>query len=365
MSNFEALFRFLSDVDRKVLDYLERSPSAPQLEPPHLQDSVWAYMRRPAKRLRPALVMLACGAVGGDPEIAVPAAAGVELFHTWTLVHDDIIDDDALRRGFPTVHVAAADRIQNDLGLNAEAARHYGRSVAILTGDAQYGWSIAAIAEAGLSGKVNPLVILRIIQVLQSQVVGQLVSGELLDVEYGLRRERAQTRPTEEQILKMLWLKTGVLCAFAGLAGAMIGKDCDNPKDSQAEAISEFAGKCGTAFQLQDDIIGIAGNEADTGKPVGSDIVEGKLTLIVLEALKNASEAQRSQLLSVLGNKQATKPQIERTTRLLRELGGIEYVNQKAQALVREALTQLETIPPSEPKQLLESLAEFMIDRRF
>lgn len=365
MSKFETLFSYLSVVDAKILDYLAGSPAALVLQPPHLYDHVWSYIRRPAKRLRPALAMLACGAVGGDPENSIPAAAAIEMFHTWTLVHDDVIDNDALRRGSPTVHVAAAAYGAREFDLDAEEALEYGRSMAILTGDAQSGWSTALLSECGLNGSVDPLVVLRLVHHLQSHVVALLLSGEALDVEYGLGRDQFRVDIDADKILEMLWLKTGVLCEFAARAGAMIGKNTPLLDDADVSAIATFAGRCGIAFQLQDDIIGILGEESDTGKPVGSDIREGKLTLIVYEALRNASSSQRASLLAVLGNREASSSEVSRATALLQELGGVARASALALEYVAGALPLLDRIPESPSKGLLQSWAGFMIDRRF
>jgi len=365
MSKFEALFSYLSAVDGQILDYLRGSPASVVVQPPHLHDQVWSYIQRPAKRLRPALAMMACGAVGGDPSLAIPAAAGIEMFHTWTLVHDDVIDNDALRRGSPTVHVAAASYGEATFGLSGSEALDYGRNMAILTGDAQSGWATALIAESGLQGGVDPLVVLRLIHHLQSTVVSLLLSGEALDVEYSLGHDQLRTDIDADKIVQMLWLKTGVLCEFAGRAGAMIGKNTSDLHDADVDAIATFAGRCGIAFQLQDDIIGILGDESDTGKPVGSDIREGKLTLIVFEALSKASPAQRASLLSVLGNREASSSEVSEATALMQELGGVARVSALATEYIDGALPLLDRLPASESKALLQSWAEFMIDRRF
>jgi len=365
MQKFDALLRYLSTVDRDLLAYLGSSPSSSELPAGHLNDAVWSYVRRPAKRLRPGVLMLACGAVGGDPSIALPAAAAVELFHTWTLVHDDIIDNDHMRRGSPTVHAAAARYGADSLGLSPEEATTYGRNIAILAGDVQTGWSTSLLAECGLSGAVDPLVVLTLIRHLQSKIVADLIMGEAQDVEFSLVGDPALSDIDEEKILRMLWLKTGVLYEFAGRAGAMIGRNTTDLNDPQVEAIASFAGKCGIAFQLQDDIIGILGEEADTGKPKGSDIREGKLTLIVHEAFKNASEGQCATLMATLGNGGATSQELEEVTALLCELGGVERAASLARSYIESAVPFLHSLPESEPRTLLEGWSEFMIDRQF
>lgn len=370
MQKFDSLFAYLAEVDRDVLAYLRDSPANLKLdsgsfESRYLQEAVWSYVSRPAKRLRPAVMLLACGAVGGNPRSALPAAAGVEMFHTWTLVHDDIIDQDNLRRGAPTVHAAAREYGQSQLGLSEEVATEYGRNLAMLVGDAQTGWTTALFTECGLRSGVDPLVVLTILHHLQSRIVAQLVAGETMDYEFSLLHEQLAPGITESKIIDMLWLKTGVLYEFAGCSGAMIGKETKHLDDEQVDAIAQFAGRCGTAFQLQDDILGIVGQQNETGKPFGSDIREGKLTLVVYEARANASEAQWQQIEATLGNRHASFQEIEDVAHLLRDLGGIDQTAARARDYIESALPLLDPIPSSVSKSLLEDWAAFMIDRRF
>ena len=130
----------------------------------------------------------------------------------------------------------------------------------------------------------------------------RLVDGEALDVQFSLQ---ALDAVTEADILDMMQKKTGVLYAFAATAGASIGLNAWQPDDPVVKALTDFARNCGIAFQLQDDVLGITGNAAATGKPVGADIREGKRTLIVKESLRNAAPQQREMMLDTLGSRTA------------------------------------------------------------
>jgi geranylgeranyl diphosphate synthase type I len=169
----------------------------------------------------------------------------------------------------------------------------------------------------------------------------------------------------EEKILAMLWKKTGALYQFAGKAGAMIGIDQPNNKHPYVEALSQFTSHCGMAFQLQDDILGILGNEKTLGKPVGSDIREGKRTVIVYHSLSAASRSERSLILKTLGNPKATPAQVKNVTKLFVKLGGIEHAAELAQKYVRKAIAALEPLPETEYKQLLMQWADYMVNRTF
>jgi len=153
---------FFTELDRRcklIREYILDPGSVSRFNPEDIQLAVTAYVRYGGKRLRPAILLFSCGAVGGDECVALPAAAAVEIFHTWTLVHDDIIDRDPIRRGEPTVHQFYRQRGLDHDGsfrLTPEEARHYGISVAILTGDIQHGWGISLMAELSTRNSVDP-----------------------------------------------------------------------------------------------------------------------------------------------------------------------------------------------------------------
>ncbi len=363
--NNKELLSFLQGAEENILSYLATSDVAQYFQPDDIRNSAWSYIHRPAKRLRPAVLLMACGSVGGDEDIAVPAAAGVEIFHTWTLVHDDLIDNDALRRGFPTVHEAAAKKSSKSFGFDEIRSKEYGRNIAILTGDMQHGWATTLFIDCALKKNVDLAVVMVILKHLQSYVLANLIYGEVLDVQYGMASGIDWPNINENTIVEMLWLKTGILYEFAGLAGAMIGKNTTDFHDTHVKAIKSFTGHCGTAFQLQDDIIGILGDEKETGKPVGSDIREGKKTVIVYEALKNASSTQKKEILSVLGRRDASINQVREVTSLLQELGGVQRTQELARMYIEKAIPFLEVIEDSKYRRLLYAWADFMINRRF
>jgi geranylgeranyl diphosphate synthase type I len=363
----KVFFSYLGNTEKRISEFFEKYEAQQYFKPTDIYDSVFSYIRRPAKRLRPSVLLMAAGSLGGDDreKLAIPAAAGVELFHTWTLVHDDLIDNDNLRRGEPTVHKAMSERSKKSLGVSDGVAKEYGRDIAVLAGDIQHGWSIAAFVDCALHMSVDPMLILKLIKHLQSYVIGNLICGEVLDVQYGMAKGMDIFDIDEEKIINMLWLKTGVLYEFAGLAGALIGKNSTDFEDEQVLAIKNFAGSCGTAFQLQDDILGILGDEKSIGKPVGSDIREGKKTVIVYESIKNASASEKNKILSVLGNKEASPNEVSEVTVLFQELGGTERTGKLAKQYLEKALPHLDVISDSKYKNLLVLWADFMINRKF
>ena len=194
-----------------VYDYLEAWPESSRFRPADIHDAIYSYISRRGKALRPLVLLLSCGAVGGDEERALPAAAAVEVFHTWTLVHDDIIDRDDTRRGSPTVHKEYEQHAEANFGLHAEAAGHYGRTVAILAGDLQQSWAFALLGDLRERG-VGPDLIMELVRRMATWLTPQLLEGEMLDVQFS---STPFTSLSESRVLDMLTKKTGALLEYA------------------------------------------------------------------------------------------------------------------------------------------------------
>jgi geranylgeranyl diphosphate synthase type I len=359
--------RFLNAIatrNKLVQDYVLSERYINRFAPEDMAEAICAYFEYGGKRLRPAVLLFSCGAVGGDEERAIPAAAAIEIFHTWTLVHDDIIDRDGTRRGEATVHERFYKKALRHptLKFTKRDALHYGVSLGILAGDVQHGWGISLMTELSRMNGVDPAVTLYLINALDTYVLTQLVEGEVLDIQYS---HLPVEQVTEEMVEAMLWKKTGALYEFAGMAGAMIGLDNPDPEHELTRSISAFTSRCGTAFQLQDDILGIVGDERRLGKPVGSDIREGKCTTIILTAFHRANQRQKKLLNEVLGDDKAPGEAVSEVIKLLVDLGGIKHTRDRARHYIQLALPELEKVPPSPYRELLASWAEFMIERDF
>jgi geranylgeranyl diphosphate synthase type I len=356
---------FLAEMSTRsqwIRDYLRSGKYVQRFPEGHIRDSVYSYVNTGGKCLRPAVLLFCCGAVGGDETKALPAAAGIEMFHTWTLVHDDIIDRDDKRRGSPTVHAEFAARARAELGLDERGSEHYGTTVAIMTGDIQHGWAVSLFTELSTRQNVDPDISLYLIQCLDTDVLNRLMDGEMSDVQYS---KAPMDALDEHLIIDALRKKTGAVYEFAGKAGAMIGLDTRDPNHKWVRALSAFAEGCGTAFQLQDDILGVVGDERQLGKPVGSDIREGKRTTIVHFALRNATSQERKRLGELLGNEAITDDEVTDATRLLAELGGIEETRRLAERYVADSQKHLDLLPPSRYRDLLAAWAEYVISRDF
>lgn len=344
-----------------VYDYLDNWPGSDNFKPAEIHDALFSYVRQRGKGLRPALLLLSCGAAGGDEKQALPAAAAVEVYQTWTLVHDDIIDRDQTRRGKPTVHAHYAALARDQYAMSPEEANHYGLAVGILAGDLQQSWVYSLISDLGSTG-VSPDTTMALISRMSGELTPTLLEGEMLDVQYATSPPHTLR---ESEVLHMLSCKTAALLEYSAWAGATIGVGARTDRDHVAERLGRFAFLCGIAFQLHDDILGLTADESVLGKPVGSDIREGKRTLVVYRALARLSGQDRTQLLATLGNASATTGEVSRSLQIVQESGAIGEVRDLANSYISQALAVLDAVPVSDYRLLLASWASYVLARKY
>ncbi len=352
---------YLKESGEAVLSYYKENPPYP-LTPKELMDGTFVYFERGGKRLRPAICRLAAGALGGSEaeKAAAPCALALELYHNWTLIHDDMIDHDDLRRGKKAVHKLISDGMLSET--DGETAKEYGFDAALLAGDALHSASVYYLSRLSDSGFVPAEVTLKILKLLEGEYGPRLISGETLDTKNGLiyGKSRFFDR-SEEEVLFMMAGKTGALFAISALSGALIGTKNADEKKEECAALARFAESCGLAFQLQDDILGITSTEEKLGKPIGSDIREGKPTLLLLTAYKNATEEEKAFLRKVIGIS-TDESDILRAREILLARG-VKETEEKAFAFLEEAKKNLSLLPDSPWKDLLEAWRSFMLNR--
>ncbi len=342
----------LGRVAASVKAFLEASDYCEQLAPDCLQQAALAYPRRGGKMLRPALVLWSCGLFAADRDRALPVAAAVELFHTWTLVHDDIIDQDDTRRGGPSAHRLVQDLVGDD-----SRAAQFGISQAILAGDVQQAWSTSLILQAdGVPANIRLALAAR----MNDELTPQLISGEAMDVEFELR---PFTDITVDEMEQMLRLKTAILLRYAAEAGAMIGLEITDRTDDRVTAIGDFAEAAGLAFQLRDDLLGMFGDEDKLGKPVGSDLRQGKRTYLFAQAMECLDADVRRRFQDLLGTADLTSAQIAEAAEILRAGGALAATEAKMQQYHATALTRLRQLPAGACRNLLQAWAEYTVNR--
>jgi len=357
----DTLSVYLAERRKAVVDYIEGFGLTHLVSMPHIRDFLLSYPLRGGKSLRPALVALAAGAAGGSDQTkkTLPLQAAVELYHNWTLIHDDIIDEDDFRRGKPSLHREIEIAVRK--GDHDKGAEKYGRDMAVLVGDLMHG-NVNLLLLRLVDESVDPKVVLKILWLMHSELTPALVDGEAEDVRF-CRENIGEI--TEDQIVEMLEGKTAALFEFCGTAGALVGLGIDDPSDDAVSALSGFSRASGLAFQIQDDILGLVGDQEKLGKPRGSDLREGKHTLILLHAFREGSKDQLARISPLIGKGDITPDEVDLAESIIREIGSIDYVNAIAREYIESALPFLDEINPSPSRDLLAGLAEYMIEREF
>ena len=349
----------LRKVASEVTAVLSADPFPSAIYPECLRSAVRSYPLRGGKRIRPALVLWSCGLFGGDVKSAMNAAAAVEIYHSWTLVHDDIIDEDDVRRGCPTAHVELTAHAASAYKRSPECCAKFGRDMAILAGDIQQAWSIDLFMRSVESG-CDPMLVMELTRRLQDTVNRGLISGEALDVELPMR---ALDRVSREEILKTITGKTVCLlqfCLQTGGAIALKNADLNRP---ELRTLGDYAAAMGTAFQLRDDYLGIFGDLKTFGKPLGSDFQEGKPTLMFHDALHSLPEAGRRELLALTGLPEYPAETIEKIRALLQESGAAERSLNEISRYTETAMQCLNALPDNSYRQLLTDLTAYMLRR--
>jgi geranylgeranyl diphosphate synthase type I len=286
---------------------------------------------RSGKRVRPVLCLLSCEACGGDWEQALPAGAAIEIMHNFTLVHDDIEDRDETRRGRPTVWTL------------------WGDAHAINVGDAMFALSNLSLILLTERGVPASIVVAACCLFNITQLA--LTGGQYLDIGFENRDD-----VSVEDYLVMVEGKTAALAACSCEMGALIA----GAPDEQCKYLREFGRNLGLTFQMCDDILGIWGDPALTGKPAGADIARRKKSLPILYGLERDAE-----LRALLGQGELSASDVRRATELLERVGSREYTHQLAQEHHAQALAALEEADLKGPaQQALYELEMMLLNRK-
>jgi geranylgeranyl diphosphate synthase type I len=311
----------------------------PPAEPERLYAASRHLIEAGGKRLRPALVLLVAEALGGESDdyYAFPgldgdevdvmtAAVGVELIHTFTLAHDDIMDEDDMRRGERAVH------------------REYDLSTAILAGDTLFAKGFDHLTRTGAKPERQLTAIRRL-----AETCTRICEGQELDVEFEFAD---QVLP--EEYMRMVELKTAVLYgAAAAIPAVLLGAD-----EETVDALYQYGVESGTAFQIHDDVLDLTVPSEELGKRRGSDLLEGKRTIITLHA------RQHGVAVDELLDDEPAEADIDAAVDRLHAAGSIEYARERAEELTMSSKERLDVLPESETRALLADLADYLIHRR-
>ena len=292
-----------------------------------MHEEVNAYLlKMRGKLFRPTLLLLTSEVGGRSHADALPLAAVVELVHLATLVHDDAVDHSVLRRGLPTV---------NHL---------WNHQVAIITGDFLYSRSIMELSRIGRLEAVHSLA--RASNEMSVGELRQLVAYDALEF-------------SEEDYYRLIGCKTASLMSAACDMGALVGMA------EYQETFRRFGHALGMAFQIADDLLDYEGSEELTGKPVGHDLRERKVTLPLVEAMRHLSSDDRGRVRHFFTRLDPADDEIEGIVDLVREAGGLEYARARAEAFAEEAESALDEIPErGEAMDTLRESIRYAIERR-
>jgi len=299
--------------------------------PKMLYDAAGHLIVNGGKRLRPYMVIKSCQILGGKTSNAMPAASAVEMVHNFTLVHDDIMDNDEMRHGVPTVH------------------KKFGMPVAILAGDVLFSKAFQVISNSKLSGNAMTQLISRL-----AKGCVDVCEGQLLDI----KMAEEKRIPSQSEYIEMIGKKTAALfdvsCAMGSICATSNKRDIEN--------LSSFGKNLGIAFQITDDLIGVMGDPKITKKPVGNDLREGKKSLPILMAIKSAKGNNKKTILKAFGNQKTSKSELKRAVDVIRALGIEENVRNQALKYAERAEKSLSKYSGA-PKRELVELLDFVVKR--
>ncbi len=293
-----------------------------------LLDLIIKYLsQKKGKQIRPTLVLLAAGTCGGINERSYTGGAMVELLHTATLIHDDVVDKSDERRGMASI--------------NAE----WNNKIAILVGD--------FLLSKGLLASIdqNEFEFLKIV----SNAVRRISEGELLSI------EKARSLEVDEDIyFRITADKTASLMASC----CEIGAHSANANAEERKAMADYGEFLGIAFQIKDDIMDYTSKKFAIGKPVGNDLKEKKITLPLLYAFKQSERSKVKQIIKTIKKKKATKDEVKEIIDYVISIGGIDYAEKKAQEYIDKAKEAISIFEDSIYKQSLIDLADFVVSRK-
>lgn len=324
MNNIEKIKQNANYVN-KVLKYqLEGKPLSLYQAASHL-------IAHGGKRLRPYMVIQSTKLLGGDKKSAIRAACAIEMVHNFTLVHDDIMDNDETRHGVPTTH------------------NKFGIPVAILAGDVLFSKAYEVISNQGL----QPKIVSKLVSKLARACV-DVCEGQILDISMAEQKRI----PSREEYIQMIEKKTSALFEVSCAMGAI----CANGTETDIKNLASFGKNLGVAFQITDDLIGVMGDPMITKKPVGNDLREGKKSLPILLAIKKSKGKDKKIILKAFGNVKAKREEIKTAVDTIRKLGIEEIVREEALKYAEKAKKSLEKYNVDKKEELI-SLLDFVVKR--
>lgn len=310
------------------------------------------YVMSGGKRLRPALMYFGYLAAGGRNKNAIiPATMSVEFLHACFIIQDDIMDRDDLRHGRETMHRYYEVWAKKNLDLDRDNRYHFGVSQAICLGDVAFEMAYRALADSSFNERLKARALVKMSNIVSSTAMGQMSDVLAENLRF----------VSEKQVLNILEYKTARYTIFGPL---LIGAILAGKSDKYCRMLCNYAVPLGIAFQIRDDILGMFGDKRITGKPVGADLKEGKMTLLIVETLKRCDPGQKDAILKQLGNHKCLRKNLEEARDIIRDTGALAYSETMAEKLATQSKLALEKLPfGRRDKKILSAIADFVIKR--
>jgi geranylgeranyl diphosphate synthase type II len=314
-------------IDDKTSSFIQKN------EPVTLYKPLKYILNGGGKRIRPVLLLFSCEAAGGNPLDAVNAAIAVEILHNFTLIHDDIMDNADSRRGKETIH------------------KVWDSNVAILAGDNLVGLAYESLL------KTQSADISKVVKEFTTGII-EVCEGQSFDKEFEIRKDVTLT-----DYMMMIDKKTSKLLETSAAIGALIA----NANPDEYDALKLFARNLGLAFQIQDDLLDILGDEKKFGKKIGGDIIEGKKTYLLLKAIELVDkEPDKSRVLKIVsdsGIRPGFEKEIENIKKIYSDYGVIKEAREEIEHYTKEAENYLSVFRNNEAKEMLKWFSRMLLGR--
>ena len=327
-NKFQRIMKIIETYKEDFVGYLNEKIGIK--EPVNLYEPIHYILQIGGKRLRPVLTLMTCEIFNGQAKDAYEAALAIEIFHNFTLVHDDIMDSAPIRRGFETVH------------------KKWDINTGILSGDAMM------IMAYQCFENYEPAVYKKLMM-LFSKTALEVCEGQQLDIDFESRND-----VTIPRYLKMITYKTSVLVAAAMKMGAIIA----NVDDDEAEKIYDFGLNLGIAFQLQDDYLDTFGDEALFGKQIGGDISENKKTFLYLKAIEVCGREDKEKLIDFYASKEQSNNKVKEVTHIFENNNIPQIIKNEIESYTKLAFKELENLDiANDKKELLKNFGLGLMKR--
>ncbi|MDH5783692.1 MAG: polyprenyl synthetase family protein [Candidatus Bathyarchaeota archaeon] len=338
-------------IERYIPKNFEKNSLVFELNPPSYGHSlealdqaiakpIWDFLERGGKRWRPALFLLVIEALGEDSKKFLDFAIIPEVIHNGTIMVDDVEDDSKFRRGKPSTH------------------RIFGIDIAVNTGNAMYFLPLLTLIKN--KNKLLPRTFNKIYEIYTKEMIN-LSLGQATDIAWHRGLANADLI-TEAQYLQMCAYKTGTLARMAAKIAAVLA----NADDNIVEKVGRFAEAVGIAFQIQDDILDLTGEEfAEKKGGRGQDITEGKRTLMIIHTLEKAEPSDKERLKEILKMHTSSQKLRDEAISIMQKYGSIDYAKQFARNLVQQSWKEVDNLlPPSNAKEKLRAFVEYLVERK-